>query len=65
MFGVFEKANSQVTAAEVKDILKATQQRLTAAERTTQWGGAPDAMSAILVCGTKHGKAVTSGTLVF
>ncbi|KAL8446867.1 hypothetical protein Emed_004746 [Eimeria media] len=49
IFGVFMKANSQVTAAEVKDIIKATLQRLPAAVGISQWGGAPDAMAAVLM----------------
>lgn len=49
VFGVFMKANSEVTAAEVKDIIHATLLDLPAAKGVTQWGGAPDAMSAVLV----------------
>ncbi|KAL8446705.1 hypothetical protein Emag_004653 [Eimeria magna] len=48
IFGVFMKSNSQVSAAEVKDIIKATLQRLPSAVGISQWGGAPDAMSAVL-----------------
>lgn len=49
MFGVFKKANSDVTAAEVKDIIRATVQPLKSAQQTTQWGGAVDAAAAVLV----------------
>ncbi|CDJ27081.1 uncharacterized protein EMH_0028820 [Eimeria mitis] len=49
VFGVFKKANSDVTAAEVRDIIKATVQPLAAAEQTTQWGGALDAEAAVLM----------------
>ncbi|KAL8270567.1 hypothetical protein Esti_005538 [Eimeria stiedai] len=49
IFGVFVKSNSQVSAAEVKDIIKATLQPLRSAVGISQWGGAPDAMSAVLM----------------
>ncbi|KAL8431299.1 hypothetical protein ACSSS7_005384 [Eimeria intestinalis] len=49
IFGVFMKSNSQVSAAEVKDIIKATLQPLRCARGISQWGGAPDAMSAVLM----------------
>ncbi|XP_026189928.1 uncharacterized protein LOC34618997 [Cyclospora cayetanensis] len=49
VYGVFAKANSEVTAAEVKDIILATLQQLEAAKETTQYGGAPDAMAAVLM----------------
>ncbi|KAL8438014.1 hypothetical protein Efla_003554 [Eimeria flavescens] len=49
IFGVFVKANSQVSAAEVKDIIKATLQPLRSARGYTQWGGAPDALAAVLM----------------
>ncbi|CDJ48374.1 subtilisin-like protease TgSUB2, putative [Eimeria brunetti] len=49
VFGVFKKANSDVTAAEVKDIMKASVQPLAAAQETTQWGGAVDAAASVLM----------------
>ncbi|CDI86272.1 subtilisin-like protease TgSUB2, putative [Eimeria praecox] len=49
VFGVFKKANSDVTAAEVKDIIKASVQPLESAKETTQWGGAVDAAAAVLM----------------
>ena len=54
VFGVFRKANSDVTAAEVKDIIKVTVQPLEAAKQTTQWGGAVDVAAAVLVSCSLH-----------
>lgn len=54
IYGVYDKANSEVSAVEVKDIMKETLKPLPAAVGTTVWEGVPDAMNAVLVSCTSR-----------